>query len=962
VGLFFIPKKYYFENAIKSSVLNHLTIHLRSLMEMSALKTVAAICFFSFFQLSAQTPIINLEDKYPYGTLLNKDNLEEYGLDIKTLLQAQKQEAAVEHVNRFFLPQLTSLEKLYPKQLLVPLVWGNFLFSSSRENSSKAKLLGELYLSIIRSHPDWINLEDQFTVMWRTAIAYRTTSEMEKCQNLIDNCFSLLNSKDLPDEDDLRGDLFSSLAELRLNNRQLVEAKELLDSAKIYCSLPNTRCYSMYILKMAQYFERTNQREKAIQWISRLIHEIDKKPGNFTNDTRFNAITDLAKIHYYNGQYEKAIEGYLTALTIPHIGKNQRLNAYCPLGATYSWLKRYQDAEVYLKKALFEIGFYPKSPFPYDKHEPELQNLLLIIYFLAQNEQYHYADGGTLDNLRASYDYQEQYLDLLEYMSKNLSPTSSRYFIDRFYYMYEEAIYVRYKLYEETQDAEYLEDAFRVAGRGKAIHVREAAQNAATEQIFPARLLQRRYDLRKRYVSLENRLYEQQEAGNASSALADSSLQAKNEYLRFLDSLEQAFPTMQQMWDIPEPPEPKLVQKQLREDNRAMVQYFIGYQYVFLFLLDGEDIVLYNTKIPEGLSGQVSKMRDALYEWALHPSDDLVEQYTSSAHWLYKKLLQPVDSLLPQRLLIVPDNCVAYIPFDVLLREKPVPETPFQDYPYLIQDHQISYAYSPYDFTKKPQGKRHKRAAVLGFAPSFRDSPAIPETVANRRGEFGPLLANQDEVRQISDFFLVRKFEGEAATREAFLENASYYKALHLATHAKANDKKGDYSYLCFTEVSDDTTTSNRLYASELYLMNLSADMVVLSACETGLGELSKGEGVISLSQAFSKAGARSLITTLWRVSDQASATLMNSFYKYLHSGKTKDAALRNAKLDYLHEATGRGAHPFFWAGYVAQGDMAPLQLSSGYFIWWICLFLLVLFVILGGLIRSKRHKAHAKN
>ncbi|WP_421946614.1 CHAT domain-containing protein [Phaeodactylibacter xiamenensis] len=931
-------------------------------MEMSALKTVAAICFFSFFQLSAQTPIINLEDKYPYGTLLNKDNLEEYGLDIKTLLQAQKQEAAVEHVNRFFLPQLTSLEKLYPKQLLIPLVWGNFLFSSSRENSSKAKLLGELYLSIIRSHPDWINLEDQFTVMWRTAIAYRELNEIEKSENLFDNCFYLLDNESLPDEDGLRGDLYSSLATLKLNKRQILDTKPILDSAKIYCSSYRKSCYSIYILNLADYYESVNERDKAENILLKFINEIENHPNRFTPATHFSALRDLANVYYYLGQYQKTIEYYQDALEIPNIKASNRVNSYITLGATYSWSKNYHNAENYLKKALEFQKYAPNSPFPYDPFESNLQRLLINIYFLAQNEQYHYADGGTLDNLRASYDYQEQYLDLLEYMSKNLSPTSSRYFIDRFYYMYEEAIYVRYKLYEETQDAEYLEDAFRVAGRGKAIHVREAAQNAATEQIFPARLLQRRYDLRKRYVSLENRLYEQQEAGNASSALADSSLQAKNEYLRFLDSLEQAFPTMQQMWDIPEPPEPKLVQKQLREDNRAMVLYFIGYQYVFLFLLDGEDIVLYNTKIPEGLSGQVSKMRDALYEWALHPSDDLVEQYTSSAHWLYKKLLQPVDSLLPQRLLIVPDNCVAYIPFDVLLREKPVPETPFQDYPYLIQDHQISYAYSPYDFTKKPQGKRHKRAAVLGFAPSFRDSPAIPETVANRRGEFGPLLANQDEVRQISDFFLVRKFEGEAATREAFLENASYYKALHLATHAKANDKKGDYSYLCFTEVSDDTTTSNRLYASELYLMNLSADMVVLSACETGLGELSKGEGVISLSQAFSKAGARSLITTLWRVSDQASATLMNSFYKHLHSGKTKDAALRNAKLDYLHEATGRGAHPFFWAGYVAQGDMAPLQLSSGYFIWWICLFLLVLFVILGGLIRSKRHKAHAKN
>jgi hypothetical protein len=88
----------------------------------------------------------------------------------------------------------------------------------------------------------------------------------------------------------------------------------------------------------------------------------------------------------------------------------------------------------------------------------------------------------------------------------------------------------------------------------------------------------------------------------------------------------------------------------------------------------------------------------------------------------------------------------------------------------------------------------------------------------------------------------------------------------------------------------------------------------------------------------------------------------MADFYKHLQTGAPKDAALRNAKLDYLHGASAKAAHPFFWAGYIAQGDMSPLSLSSNDFIWWICLFLLGLFVILSGLIRSKRRKTHAKN
>lgn len=180
--------------------------------------------------------------------------------------------------------------------------------------------------------------------------------------------------------------------------------------------------------------------------------------------------------------------------------------------------------------------------------------------------------------------------------------------------------------------------------------------------------------------------------------------------------------------------------------------------------------------------------------------------------------------------------------------------------------------------------------------------------------------------------------------------------------YVKVNDKKGDYFYFCFIEVFDDIIMSNCLYVSEFYFMNFFVDMVVLSVCEIGLGELLKGEGVISFFQVFLKAGVRSFIIIFWCVSDQAFVILMNSFYKYLYFGKIKDVVLCNVKLDYLYEVIGRGAYFFFWVGYVVQGDMVLFQFFLGYFIWWICLFLLVLFVILGGLIRLKRYKVYVKN
>ena len=112
------------------------------------------------------------------------------------------------------------------------------------------------------------------------------------------------------------------------------------------------------------------------------------------------------------------------------------------------------------------------------------------------------------------------------------------------------------------------------------------------------------------------------------------------------------------------------------------------------------------------------------------------------------------------------------------------------------------------------------------------------------------------------------------------------------------------------------------LYNRDLYNLTLNAEMVVLSACETGIGELQKGEGIISLARGFSYAGAKSIITTLWSINDEKSKELMLSFYSNLKEGQTKDAALRQAKLDFIHKYSHR-AHPFFWAAFIPIGDMS---------------------------------------
>lgn len=144
-------------------------------------------------------------------------------------------------------------------------------------------------------------------------------------------------------------------------------------------------------------------------------------------------------------------------------------------------------------------------------------------------------------------------------------------------------------------------------------------------------------------------------------------------------------------------------------------------------------------------------------------------------------------------------------------------------------------------------------------------------------------------------------FSDTSATEKRFNEVAGNYRILHLSTHGKADDRVGDYSYLVFSPQKD-AIENELLYCRDIYNLSLNADLVVLSACETGIGKLRRGEGIISLARAFAYAGAKSIVNSLWSVNDASTQELMVGFYKGLKKGDTKSQALAQAKRRFLEE------------------------------------------------------------
>ena len=383
----------------------------------------------------------------------------------------------------------------------------------------------------------------------------------------------------------------------------------------------------------------------------------------------------------------------------------------------------------------------------------------------------------------------------------------------------------------------------------------------------------------------------------------------------------------------------------LTSDDQALLEYFVGDSAIYAFLLRRDTLVVRKIERDFPLEQWVEELRCGLFAGrvpaprcaALSP-DSARALYARRAHALYQKLVAPLDSLLPEgSLTLVPDGVLGYLPFEALLRQVPRPEDDFFAYDYWLRHCNLSYAYSA-TLQQYMRAKCHRQApepTVLAMAPHFEGEPGnrfiasrfIDTTL--RRNQLSGLLYNEEEVRRIGRMVRADTLTDSTATREAFLAKASYYQVLHLATHGKANDQAGDNSFLAFYIPPDDSAAEPLLYNRELYNLDLNADLVVLSACETGIGELQRGEGIISLARGFSYAGAKSIVTSLWSVNDQATQVLMTHFYQGLRAGLPKHEALRQAKLRLLQSDNAAFHSPFFWAAFIPIGDMEPVELAG---------------------------------
>ena len=283
-------------------------------------------------------------------------------------------------------------------------------------------------------------------------------------------------------------------------------------------------------------------------------------------------------------------------------------------------------------------------------------------------------------------------------------------------------------------------------------------------------------------------------------------------------------------------------------------------------------------------------------------------------------------------MIIIPDGVLGYLPFETLLTNPVQGQGAIANADFLLWKHQLRYFFSIQVALLgqriKPAG--NKAGTILGVSPGFTDSIPFNQSglAVDEARYLAPLQGALAELEEMETKYPGRYLYGHQATKRAFWELAKEHNVLHISTHTWIDDQNPNASGFLFSAGEQDSMYSF-LHAYELFNQSLLADLVTLSACNTGYGQIQEGEGIASLARAFAFAGCQNLVMTLWPIRDRTTPELMRFFYENLTAGMGKDQALHQAKKDYLRSTNPLFHHPYYWGGIIYLGDQQAISLKQ---------------------------------
>lgn len=637
----------------------------------------------------------------------------------------------------------------------------------------------------------------------------------------------------------------------------------------------------------------------------------------------------LGSCYLKNGELENALLKFEVALeySIKYYSRNNREIAkiFNQIGEVYrlkndleNSLKNYQKAIVTLLP-----NYNPKTIFENPKVEYYYPENSLKVAFDGRAKVLTHFDrfSEALQNYRFSFLIEDELRSTyLNQSSKLLQQQENRK-------RSEDCIELCYSLFLKTSNIKWVEEAFYFSEQTKSRVLLDNKEASLAKSDFKSdSLFVRERSLLFKKAQLNTKIsLGQLEGENANipllTQLTFERESISNKFYLLQQEINNKYPSLKCTGT-------KISINKLRETvlqkEQILMEFFEGGNYVYLFSISRKaPISMLRIEKNNEFVKDINKFISLFSKERGVAIQNNVKEYTYLANKIYVKLF---SNELPENILLIPDGVFSFIPFDALLTEKTEINN-FEKLPYFLKSSNISYAYSASILLNDSKYENEEQKKILGFFPVFKN---------NHRGlmelSFTEMEAKSIEAEIEGEFLLFEK-----ASKESFSQMGEKYSMLHLSTHATA----GSYATIPSIEFYDST-----LYLSEIYGYEMNLDLVVLSACETGIGKLRKGEGTMSLARGFSFAGVKNLIVSLWKVNDKSTEKLMSGFYKNLKKIKSKEKALHVSKLDYLqdNDISNSKKSPYYWASFIYLGETSPAIESSFKYYW----LLILLFMVFG--------------
>lgn len=637
-------------------------------------------------------------------------------------------------------------------------------------------------------------------------------------------------------------------------------------------------------------------------------------------------------------QYQKAREYFHEALQITEsrLGENHpdTWDILLNIGTSYEEDEEFETALVNYEKAydmiVKESGIQPRNGFDAGRLSHPLLFMDASTKIGNMHIKLYETAGGThhLHQAVENYSTSTRVVDFLQHSYQ--SEASKLNLVDQNYSIFTNTIKAYNYLHKDTGNDEWLEQILATSELSRSRIALELLQDIEAKNFagVPQDVLNRESSINNQIADFYQQLNAEQEKGfeanqDSISAYRDSLFESRQRLSNLTQQLEINYPDYYRLKYDQSYANRENVVDLLAEDE-ALINYIVSDEEVFALVLDRQNIRFYSLGPSDSLSTQIKSLRNLVL------SDSSV-QYSKLANELYNQLVQPVlPDLDSKSLVIVPDQALHYLPFEMLLKELPQSDN-YHDLPYLIRDYKISYVPSATVLKMLNDQKISNPQNLFAVAP-FNEATIQVETQAaasRYMANLSPLPLTRYETNEIAKIFdepqtwmeyifpeEIKILLGREATKST-IETTSFqnYGFVHFATHAFVNEEDPALSGIAFW---GDQEADGVIYVNDIYNMNMNADLVVLGACETGLGTVYKGEGMIGFTRAFIYAGASNLMVSMWKVNDQPTANLMIQFYRNVKDGHSYSDALQKAKIDLINQP--EFAAPRNWAAFVLQG------------------------------------------